>query len=215
MTETLTLLLSLSKSKRKIITSLILISTHVLTLSTTHERVLLSSPHPKPSFLSNFRSIISTTRSLPPDIRTICFVQFFAWIAWFPILFFTSVWVSDLYTANAVDSARIAGLELGEGLYDEATRAGSRALLFSALIAFATVSHRFFLDQQTAPLIIHSSIESLTRQYFFPWLSKPVTIKRRTSRCRKRKAGGNSFTCRSRVSVCPSSGVSAWECLAS
>lgn len=66
-------------------------------------------------------------------------------IGWFPILFFTSVWVADLYTLNAV----AAGTDLTDAqLYDNSTRAGSRALFFNAAVSFATA---IFLPMLIAP----------------------------------------------------------------
>lgn len=94
---------------------------------------------PPQSFLATLRSIYTSTLTLPPAIRTLCFVQFFAWIGWFPILFFTSVWVSDIYTRAALalpDSPWKSASDVG--LYEEATRAGSRALFWNAVVAFVT-----------------------------------------------------------------------------
>jgi solute carrier family 45 protein 1/2/4 len=119
--------------------------------------------------MSTLKSIWSNMRTLPPDIRTLCFIQFFAWcdlaqgslaltalltrplpahprrIGWFPVLFYTSVWVSDLYKLDAL----AAGSTLSEEeLYNDATRAGSRALFFNAAVSFVTA---IFLPMLIAP----------------------------------------------------------------
>lgn len=66
-------------------------------------------------------------------------------IGWFPVLFYTSVWVSDLYKLDA----KATGATLSEeALYDEATRAGSRALFFNAAVSFITA---VFLPMVIAP----------------------------------------------------------------
>lgn len=41
----------------------------------------------KPSTRQIWREIYKTIRTLPSTIKTICVVQFFAWLAWFPFLF--------------------------------------------------------------------------------------------------------------------------------
>jgi len=64
-----------------------------------------------------------------------CLVQFFAWIGWFPVLFFSTVYIGDIYT-HAVPPPTIPA---DTTLSEQATRVGFRALLFSALIGLATV----------------------------------------------------------------------------
>jgi solute carrier family 45, member 1/2/4 len=44
-----------------------------------------------------FVVIYKTLFSLPNRIRAICFIQFFAWLGWFPFLFFSSTWVGEVY----------------------------------------------------------------------------------------------------------------------
>lgn len=58
---------------------------------------------------------------------------------WFPILFFTSVWVSDIHTRAALAMPDSPWKSASDpGLYEEATRAGSRALFWNAVVAFVT-----------------------------------------------------------------------------
>jgi solute carrier family 45 protein 1/2/4 len=83
--------------------------------------------------------------TLPKGIRTVCYIQFFALYAsilldivmdkaddslgWFPILFFTSIWVSEIYKTS------YTGPEIDEAeLNAQGVRAGARALLFQALV---------------------------------------------------------------------------------
>ena len=55
-----------------------------------------------------------------------------AWIAWFPVLFYSTLYVGDLYKRSmppaATDEQQIL-------IDDEATRLGSRALFYSALLS--------------------------------------------------------------------------------
>lgn len=92
--------------------------------------------------------------TLPPGIQTICIIQFFnlyvftlaanstypmrggSWnmklttsLAWFPILFFTSVWVSEIYKSSVPMG------DLDEKTYTaDAVRSGNRALFLQAIV---------------------------------------------------------------------------------
>ncbi|KAL0091186.1 major facilitator superfamily domain-containing protein [Phycomyces blakesleeanus] len=68
-------------------------------------------------------------RFLPRPIQTLCNTQFFAWMGWFPFLFYSTQWVSDIYFAN---NPPIEGQEQD---WTEGTRAGSFALLCYSLVS--------------------------------------------------------------------------------
>ncbi|KAJ2745452.1 mitochondrial splicing system protein [Coemansia sp. BCRC 34301] len=61
---------------------------------------------------------------LPAPVQRVCTVQFFAWVAWFPFLFFATTWVTEIMarTGDVTDPEFI----------DRATRAGSFALFLYA-----------------------------------------------------------------------------------
>jgi solute carrier family 45 protein 1/2/4 len=40
---------------------------------------------------SIFRTLVSSARSMPPRSRTVCKVQFFAWLGWFPFLYYNTM----------------------------------------------------------------------------------------------------------------------------
>lgn len=78
--------------------------------------------------------------TLPASIRTICFIQFFANLGWYPVMFFTSLWVSDIFKQNHPQGETVlADWEA------EAVRAGSRALFLQSIIAFAVSAAAPFL----------------------------------------------------------------------
>ncbi|KAI8882783.1 hypothetical protein K501DRAFT_97089 [Backusella circina FSU 941] len=64
-------------------------------------------------------------RFLPKAIQSLCNTQFFAWMGWFPFLFYSTQWVSDLYFATHPT----------DGNWAEGTRTGSFALLCNALVS--------------------------------------------------------------------------------
>ncbi|KZW04105.1 MFS general substrate transporter [Exidia glandulosa HHB12029] len=77
------------------------------------------------SLISIFADIIKSIKNLPKPIRRVCFVQLFAWMGWFPFLFYSTLWVGEVM-AN----------ELGEDPdKDVATRAGEFALCLHAITA--------------------------------------------------------------------------------
>ena len=70
---------------------------------------------------------------LPERIRAICWVQFWAWIGWFPFLFYNATWVGEVYfryepNVNIADSVDVLG-DIG--------RVGSRALVVYSFVTFA------------------------------------------------------------------------------
>ncbi|KAI8977909.1 major facilitator superfamily domain-containing protein [Pilobolus umbonatus] len=68
-------------------------------------------------------------RFLPKPIQSLCNTQFFAWMGWFPFLFYSTQWVSDLYFASNPPQSP------DEIDWAEGTRAGSFALLCNALVS--------------------------------------------------------------------------------
>ncbi|WWD19321.1 hypothetical protein CI109_103779 [Kwoniella shandongensis] len=117
------------------LTSAMLMISHTFTSWAVSERVLFRDDRPqsKNGFKSNLKSIWDNMFSLPPGIRTVCIIQFFASLGWFPILFFTTVWVSEIYKASVPMG------DTDPTVFDgEAVRSGSRALLLQSLVNIVT-----------------------------------------------------------------------------
>lgn len=132
-----------------VVGSILLIGTHLTTVTSVKERILLASGKARKSFLQEVADIWTNARNLPPVIRTICFIQFFAALGWFPILFYTTLYVSELYKRSLPPSAFDGNLE---DIDAEGARLGSRAQLFSAFLALFT--------NAVCPLIFDSSSSS-------------------------------------------------------
>ncbi|KJA17812.1 hypothetical protein HYPSUDRAFT_145931 [Hypholoma sublateritium FD-334 SS-4] len=120
-----------------VIVSVLLLGGHSLMAIFVKEKVLLKihSPTGKPTrktFTQEIKEIWVNMRTLPRVIRQICMIQFFAWIAWFPLLFYSTLYVGDLYK-RTVPAASNPQEEAA--LDAEATRLGSRALFYSALVS--------------------------------------------------------------------------------
>ncbi|GAA5803649.1 hypothetical protein HPULCUR_009132 [Helicostylum pulchrum] len=69
-------------------------------------------------------------RFLPKPIQSLCNTQFFAWMGWFPFLFYSTQWVSDLYFSTHPPTSPGEEVDWAEG-----TRAGSFALLCNSMVS--------------------------------------------------------------------------------
>ncbi|KAJ7623532.1 sucrose transporter [Roridomyces roridus] len=119
--------------------SLLLVVSHAWTACLVRERVLLPSPRTRSSpverqggIVHKVRALYANWRTIPRVIRMICFTQFFAWLAWFPVLFYTTLYITDIYVQSLPSSRRREG---DQEATDAATRLGARAQLLSALLA--------------------------------------------------------------------------------
>ncbi|KAJ3766900.1 sucrose transporter [Lentinula raphanica] len=145
-----------------VIVSFILFGSHIVMASSVSERVLLKSdssgaggPLAK-SFTTQVRAMFENMWLLPRVIRQIFLIQFFAWISWFPIMFYSTLYIGDLYKRSFFASAiLVPPPEISEdsliALDTEATRIGSRALFYSSLLAlFMNVVLPFFTTEASS-----------------------------------------------------------------
>lgn len=120
-----------------VVVSLLLVGGHLVTAGLVKERVLLQNDidgqrrHGK-SFLQELKDIWTNMLTLPRVIRQICIIQFFAWIAWFPVLFYSTIYIGDLYKRS---TPAVGTPDAQAALEAEATRLGSRALFYSSLLS--------------------------------------------------------------------------------
>ncbi|KAL1919424.1 uncharacterized protein VTP21DRAFT_2117 [Calcarisporiella thermophila] len=70
-------------------------------------------------------------RYLPRPVQRLCNVQFFAWMGWFPFLFYATTWVAEILSYSEPSDS--------PDFIDNATRAGSFALLCHAIISVAAI----------------------------------------------------------------------------
>ncbi|KAF5963916.1 SUT1D-like sucrose transporter [Fusarium bulbicola] len=117
-----------------VISTIALLSSTSLTCWAVTERVLVASkPTQHEGRFKVFRQIWSTLLNLPPRIQAICWAQFWAWIGWFPFLFYSTTWVGETYFRYDVPAdARKSKDTLGA-----IGRIGSTALVIYSVITFA------------------------------------------------------------------------------
>ncbi|KIM38864.1 hypothetical protein M413DRAFT_447558 [Hebeloma cylindrosporum] len=149
-----------------VVVSILLLGGHVLMASLVKERVLLKSDsklHRK-TFVQEAREIYTNIRTLPRVIRQICIIQFFAWIAWFPVLFYSTIYVGDLHKRT---SPPANSLDEQNALDTEATRLGSRALFFSALLSlFVNLALPLFVSESAGTRNGRSAIPNAPQSWF-------------------------------------------------
>ncbi|KAL1743634.1 major facilitator superfamily domain-containing protein [Schizophyllum fasciatum] len=120
-----------------------LVMVHVITVASVKERILLkrtSDVSLLQTFKREFKDIFSNIFSLPRTIRQIFTVQFFAWIGWFPVMFYTSVYIGDLYQRSNSEPDDAEG-----------TRLGARALFYMGVVSLiSNIALPAFVAETTA-----------------------------------------------------------------
>ncbi|KAH8674000.1 major facilitator superfamily domain-containing protein [Xylariales sp. PMI_506] len=85
-----------------------------------------------------FWTIFASIKRLPPQTKKVCVVQLFAWIGFFPELFYTSSYVGEIYAQPYLKANPHMTPEELNRLYEEATRVGTFALLVFAISSLVT-----------------------------------------------------------------------------
>lgn len=100
--------------------------------------------------------ILKSMKHLPPQIKVVCMAELFAWIGYFPMLFYTTTYVGELYMYE----------RLGDGSLEQSTRRGSEALLAHSIVALVTVTLLPFLikpiETEDAPNFYQKHFQKIT-----------------------------------------------------
>jgi len=124
-----------------VIACICLTSTLSLSIATVRERdPRLEGPPPKNKggLIGFFKKVFKSIKRLPPQTRKVCEVQFFAWIGFFPQLFYSSSYIGDIYVQPALEKNPNMSLDELNKLYERATRVGTLALLIYAITSLTT-----------------------------------------------------------------------------
>ncbi|KAH8175910.1 MFS/sugar transport protein [Sarocladium implicatum] len=100
----------------------------------------LDGPPKKPQagIISFFISIFKTIKHLPPTIKRVCMVQFCSWVGFFPLLFYTSSYIGEIYLEPYLEGNPDLSKEELDKLYERATRIGTFALLVNSIVSLTT-----------------------------------------------------------------------------
>ncbi|CAG8839072.1 16229_t:CDS:2, partial [Racocetra persica] len=84
-----------------VLASLLLLASDALTCWAIPEKVNKDNSSTSTSIWSSVLevsySIAKSFNTLPKQIQLLCNVQLFAWMGWFPFLFYSTTWVAELY----------------------------------------------------------------------------------------------------------------------
>ncbi|PIA17492.1 hypothetical protein COEREDRAFT_23563, partial [Coemansia reversa NRRL 1564] len=115
------------------IASVMLAITVSITCYCTSETPIPPQPSAPGDGLRAFTSLYTSLGKLPTVIKDIFRIELFAWIGWFPFLFYGTTYIADLYVA-AHESGDATDVELME----RGTRAGSLAMFAHAVVSLSS-----------------------------------------------------------------------------
>ena len=92
----------------------------------------------RPGVFAFFFTIFKSIKRLPPQIKRVCEVQFFAWIGFFPLLFYTSSYIGEIYVEPYLQERPHMTPKGLDELYEKATRIGTFALLINSIVSLLT-----------------------------------------------------------------------------
>ncbi|OAA67497.1 sucrose transporter [Cordyceps fumosorosea ARSEF 2679] len=132
--------------------------TIVISCAFVHERDPRESgtSAPKnPGVFAFFVTLFKSIKRLPPQIKRVCQVQFCGWVGFFPLLFYSSSYIGEIYVQPHLEKNPHLTPDQLDELYEQATRIGSFALLVNSIVSLLTnVLLPFFIaptyDSQTA-----------------------------------------------------------------
>ncbi|GAA5882172.1 hypothetical protein JCM16303_002262 [Sporobolomyces ruberrimus] len=123
-------------------TVVLVCATHTVTLTCVQERILISKGDEDEvrghSAVRAVKEIWHTIRTIPKPIQSVFNVQFTSWLGWFPVLFFTTTWIAEIYvtTLKPVSYSELA--EAPTTIQEDATRAGTTAMFYHSCVALIT-----------------------------------------------------------------------------
>lgn len=65
-------------------------------------------------------------------------VQFTSWLGWFPILFFTTTWIAEIYVNSLVPVSYAELADAPLDIQEDATRAGTTAMFYHSVVSLFT-----------------------------------------------------------------------------
>ncbi|KAI9722113.1 MAG: hypothetical protein M1828_004927 [Chrysothrix sp. TS-e1954] len=86
--------------------------------------------------ISLFGSLFRSVKRLPRQIRRVCYVQIFAWVGWFPFLFYITTYVGGLYAEPFFRENPNRSEQEIDDILEQGTRVGAYALLVWSITTF-------------------------------------------------------------------------------
>jgi solute carrier family 45 protein 1/2/4 len=124
-------------------------------------------PEQETGVFAFFTGLFRAMQKLPTQIKAVCWTQFFAWIGWFPFLFYITTYIGEIYVQPFLaENPNMTDAEL-DNLYETGTRVGTFALLIFALTTFTS--------SVILPFIVASSYEDPDSQTTGAMTPGPMT----------------------------------------
>ncbi|KAF2720593.1 MFS general substrate transporter [Polychaeton citri CBS 116435] len=98
---------------------------------------LEGQPREKEGLFTLFAQLWRSVRKLPLQVKRVCIVQFFAWIGWFPYLFYLTTYVGELHVDPIFRRNPHMTDEEIDAAWNTGTRLGTLALFIFAVATFA------------------------------------------------------------------------------
>ncbi|KZV64590.1 MFS general substrate transporter [Peniophora sp. CONT] len=127
-----------------VVAMIVLVITVWVTCFTMHEVERVANRKHQGKLRDILNNIYTAIIKLPKPIRRVCFVQLFAFMGWFPFLFYSTTYVGQImaYEMDAEPNAEVA------------TRTGALAMLFYSLVAAAAGAVLPYLTSRPPLLIV-------------------------------------------------------------
>jgi solute carrier family 45, member 1/2/4 len=113
----------------------LLVAIGITCTSVSERRLMPSASNDSKSAFSVLPELFQRTLNLSPRIQSICWIQFWSWIGWFPFLFYSSTWVGETYYRYEHPAAASAS-ESHDAL-GNVGRLGSLSLVIMSVIQFS------------------------------------------------------------------------------
>ncbi len=117
----------------------LLFSVGVVCVSVSERRLLPSASSNSKTVFSVLPELFHRTLNLPPRIQSICWIQFWSWIGWFPFLFYSSTWVGETYYRyeHPASTSTSASTSQSHDALGNVGRLGSLSLVIMSIIQFS------------------------------------------------------------------------------
>ncbi|KAB8349632.1 hypothetical protein FH972_023651 [Carpinus fangiana] len=126
-----------------------------LTVSERDPRLFGQPSQVSTGVIGFFKDLYHAFSHLPMRVRRVCQVQLFAWVAWFPFLFYISTYIGGLYAEPFFqENPNMTDAEI-DAVWERGTRLGAFALL---IFAIATLSSSIIIPLLIVPSFDDSSV---------------------------------------------------------
>ncbi|PVU96806.1 hypothetical protein BB559_002253 [Furculomyces boomerangus] len=125
------------------------------------------------AFISIFKFLFTTMRKIPKRIMSVCIIQFFSWIGWFPFLFYVSSFIAGLYLSTSVGNPTEK-----TSSREDAVRIGSFVLFLNSVLSIfcSLVLPLIFKKSKIANSIYKNGEGMESRRSKISWITQKLFL---------------------------------------